>query len=110
MVKRELKGSVLGLHMWGWLHFWTTQLNREKQKWIEQQKIPVGGGYLDCYYNKCKRTYMTEKVVIFSNKEKWFDSTFHCCKNSGTFSKNKVSKFHTNRMNCYFVEHIINLR
>lgn len=73
MVKRELEGSILGLHIWGWLCFWTTQLNQEKQKWIEQQKIPVGRGYFDCYYNKCKRTYMTEKVVIFSNKEKWSD-------------------------------------
>lgn len=38
MVKRELEGSILGLHIWGWLCFWTTQLNQEKQKWIEQQK------------------------------------------------------------------------
>lgn len=66
--------------------------------------------YLACYHNKCKRTYMTEKVV-FGNKENCSDSSFpfHCCKNNGTFSKNKVSKFHTNRMNCYFIVHIINL-
>lgn len=31
--------------------------------------------YLACYHNKCKRTYMTEKVVL-SNKENWSDSIF----------------------------------
>lgn len=36
---------------------------------------------------------MTEKVVIFSNKDYYSstDSTFHCWKKSGTFTKNKDS-------------------
>lgn len=31
--------------------------------------------YLACYRNKCKRTYTTEKVVVFSNNENWSDSS-----------------------------------
>lgn len=32
--------------------------------------------YLVCYHNECKRTYMTEKVLTYSNSENGSDSSF----------------------------------
>lgn len=108
--KKRIEGKHTMSTYVGMGSFFNNLANLGKQKGVEQQD------------NQCNMSVMLPVTIMSVREPMWqrrcyflvimktgLTLLFHCCKNNGMFSKNKVSKFHTNRTNCYFIEHIINL-